>query len=138
MMGELSSGTYYSVFAFGISELQELSLLDNEEVKARIYSVGLGVKDLPVALDRIGSRRDQIFTERGRAKRVFGIQQRLDQITPYRGTITGLLDENGELLSIGRIERIGNGIVRITTSTEETPRTVELGAVVLSTRFDEI
>ena len=65
-------------------------------------------------------------------------QQRLDQITPYRGTITGLLDENGELLSIGRIERIGNGIVRITTSTEETPRTVELGAVVLSTRFDEI
>jgi len=65
-------------------------------------------------------------------------QQRLDQPTTHRGTITGLLDENGELLSIGRIERIGNGIVRITTSTEETPRTVELGAVVLSTRFDEI
>jgi polynucleotide 5'-hydroxyl-kinase GRC3/NOL9 len=72
--------------------------------------------------------------------RMFNVpkQQRLDQATSHRGTITGLLDDNGELLSIGRIERIGNGIVRITTSTEETPRTVELGAVILSTRFDEI
>ena len=65
-------------------------------------------------------------------------QQRLDQTTTRRGTITGLLDEKGELLSIGRIERIRNGTVRITTSTEEMPRTVELGAVILSTRFDEI
>jgi len=65
-------------------------------------------------------------------------QQRLDQATTHRGTITGLLDEKGELLSIGRIERIGNGVVRVTTSAEETPRTVELGAVILSTRFDEI
>jgi len=65
-------------------------------------------------------------------------QQRLDQTITRRGTITGLLDDKGELLSIGRIERIRNGTVRITTSTEETPRTLELGAVILSTRFDEI
>ncbi len=65
-------------------------------------------------------------------------QQRLDQTTTHRGTITGLLDENGELLAIGRIERIRNGIIRITTNAEETPRTVELGAVILSARFDEI
>ena len=65
-------------------------------------------------------------------------QQRLDQAATHRGTITGLLDEKGELLSIGRIERIGNGIIGITTSAEETPRTVELGAVILSSRFAEI
>jgi polynucleotide 5'-hydroxyl-kinase GRC3/NOL9 len=65
-------------------------------------------------------------------------QQRLDQTTTHRGAITGLLDENGELLAIGRIERIRNGITRITTNAEETPRTVELGAVILSARFDEI
>jgi polynucleotide 5'-hydroxyl-kinase GRC3/NOL9 len=64
-------------------------------------------------------------------------QQRLDQAT-HRGTITGLLDEKEELLSIGRIERVGNGIIRITTSAERTPRTVELGAVILSSRFEEI
>ena len=65
-------------------------------------------------------------------------QQRLDQTTKHRGAITGLLNEKGELLSIGRIERIGNGIACITTSTEETPRIVELGAIILSSRFDEI
>jgi polynucleotide 5'-hydroxyl-kinase GRC3/NOL9 len=65
-------------------------------------------------------------------------QQRLDQAISHRGTITGLLDEKGELLSIGRIERIANGIVSLTTTGEETPRTIELGAVILSSRFDEI
>ncbi len=65
-------------------------------------------------------------------------QQRLDQASMHKGTLAGLLDENGELLSIGRIERTGNRIIRITTSTEETPRTVELGAIILSSRFEEI
>jgi len=65
-------------------------------------------------------------------------QQRLDQTTSHRGTITGLLNEKGELLSIGRIERIGHGNIRITTSAEATPRIVELGAVILSSRLEEI
>ena len=64
-------------------------------------------------------------------------QQRLDQASMHKGTLAGLLDEKGELLSIGRIERIENGAIRITTSAEETPRTVELGAVILSSRFEE-
>ena len=65
-------------------------------------------------------------------------QQRLDQTSAHKGTLAGLLDENGELLSIGRIERIGNGIIRITTKTDETPRTVEIGAVILSSGLEEI
>ena len=65
-------------------------------------------------------------------------QQRLDQTSMHKGTLAGLLDENGELLSIGRIERIGNGIIRIATKAEETPRTVEIGAVILSSGLEEI
>jgi polynucleotide 5'-hydroxyl-kinase GRC3/NOL9 len=65
-------------------------------------------------------------------------QQRIDRDSTHRGTLTGLLDEKGVLLSIGRIVRIGNGIVRVTTTAKEMPRTVELGAVILSSRFDEI
>ncbi len=65
-------------------------------------------------------------------------QQRLDQTSMHKGTLVGLLDEKGELLSIGRIERIGNGIIRITTKAEEAPRTVEIGAVILSPRLEEI
>jgi polynucleotide 5'-hydroxyl-kinase GRC3/NOL9 len=65
-------------------------------------------------------------------------RQRIDRDSTYKGTLTGLLDEKGVLLSIGRIVRIGNGIASITTAAEEMPRTVELGAVILSSRFDEI
>ena len=65
-------------------------------------------------------------------------QQRLDQPSMHKGALAGLLDENGELLSIGRIERVGNGIIRITTKAREKPRTVEIGAVVLSSRLEEI
>jgi polynucleotide 5'-hydroxyl-kinase GRC3/NOL9 len=66
-------------------------------------------------------------------------QQKLDYTSTHKGTLAGLLDENGTLLSIGRIVRIGNGAVRVTTTTTEgRPRTVELGAVILSSRFDEI
>ena len=65
-------------------------------------------------------------------------QQRLDQTSMHKGTLVGLLDEKGELLSIGRIERIGNDIIRIITKAKETPRTVEIGAVILSSRSEEI
>jgi hypothetical protein len=72
--------------------------------------------------------------------RMFNVpkQQRIDQTTTHRGTIAGLLEENGEMLSIGRIVRIENGVIRVTTTAEETPRVVELGAVILSSKFDEI
>lgn len=65
-------------------------------------------------------------------------QQRIDQDVTHRGTLAGLLDQEGMLLSIGRIVRIQSGIVHVTTATEERPRIVELGAVVLSSRFDEV
>jgi polynucleotide 5'-hydroxyl-kinase GRC3/NOL9 len=65
-------------------------------------------------------------------------QQRLDQASRYKGTLVGLLDEKEELLSIGRIVRIENDIVRITTVAKRTPKTVELGTVILSSRFDEV
>ena len=65
-------------------------------------------------------------------------QQRIDQDSAHKGTLAGLLDEEGILQSIGRIMRIGNGTVRITTTAQETPRIVELGAIILSSRFDEI
>ena len=65
-------------------------------------------------------------------------QQRIDQDSTYKGTLAGLLDEEGMLLSIGRIARIQNGFLRVTTTTGEKPRIVELGAVILSSRFDEV
>jgi polynucleotide 5'-hydroxyl-kinase GRC3/NOL9 len=65
-------------------------------------------------------------------------QERIDQDSTHKGTIAGLLDQEGMLLSIGRIVRIQSEIVRVTTAAEERPRIVELGAVILSSRFVEV
>jgi polynucleotide 5'-hydroxyl-kinase GRC3/NOL9 len=65
-------------------------------------------------------------------------QQRINQASTYNGTLAGLLDEKGMLISIGRIVQIRNSIVRIATNAKVTPRIVELGAVTLSSRFDEV
>ena len=65
-------------------------------------------------------------------------QQRIDQGSFHRGTLAGLLDENGALLSIGRIAEIRNETIRITTPAQDQPTTIELGAIVLSSRFEEV
>ena len=65
-------------------------------------------------------------------------QQRLDQRSTHRGTLAGLLDENGALLSIARILEIRNGTTRLTTSTQKNPTAIELGGIVLSSRFAEV
>lgn len=65
-------------------------------------------------------------------------QLRLDHDEDLRGILAGLLDDEERLISIGRVERIGNGLLTLTTAPKESPRTVELGAVVLSRSFEEI
>lgn len=65
-------------------------------------------------------------------------QERIDQKASHRGTLAGLLDNEGALLSIGRIERIEAGLARVTTPLTEMPRIIELGAVVLSSAFNEV
>ncbi len=55
-----------------------------------------------------------------------------------RGVLVGLLDEGENLLSIGRVESLRNELLTIRTSAVETPRIVELGAVVLSPSYEEL
>lgn len=65
-------------------------------------------------------------------------QQRLDKRFSHRGTLAGLLDSEGSLISIGRVLELRDGVIRITTEAYEQPATVELGAIVLSSRFEEV
>ncbi len=64
-------------------------------------------------------------------------QLRLDTNDDLRGVLAGLLDEKEDLISIGRVQRVGNGLITLTTAMEEFPTIVELGAVVLSSTFEE-
>ena len=65
-------------------------------------------------------------------------QLRLDVNENLRGVLAGLLDEDETLISIGRVERLENGLLSLTSQTVESPRIVELGAVVLSPSFEEV
>lgn len=55
-----------------------------------------------------------------------------------RGLVAGLLNQNEELLSIGRINRIENGKVIVEAKTDETPTILEIGNVALSSKYDEV
>jgi polynucleotide 5'-hydroxyl-kinase GRC3/NOL9 len=56
----------------------------------------------------------------------------------FRGSVVGLLNQNEELLNIGRINRVENGKPLVETRTDETPTTIEIGSVALSSRYDEV
>lgn len=65
-------------------------------------------------------------------------QLRLDRNEDLRGVLAGLLDGEEKLLSIGRVEGVRNGLITVKTALEESPRILELGAVVLSPSNEEI
>ncbi len=55
-----------------------------------------------------------------------------------RGLIAGLLDENELLQSVARVEGLRNDVLRLWTVPAGTPRTVELGSVILSSKYTEL
>jgi len=65
-------------------------------------------------------------------------QERFDRSSEHKGAIAGLLVVDGSMHAIGRVVRIDNGILRVTTNATQVPKIVELGAVVLSSRFEEM
>src|SRR2546425_7419063 len=56
----------------------------------------------------------------------------------FRGLVAGLLNQNEELLSIGRINHVDNGKVVVETKTIEKPTILEIGNIALSSKYDEV
>jgi hypothetical protein len=56
----------------------------------------------------------------------------------FRGLVAGLLSQNEELLSIGRINHAENGKVVVETRTDEMPAILEIGNIALSSKYDEV
>lgn len=56
----------------------------------------------------------------------------------FRGFVAGLLNQNEELLSIARINRVEAGRVLVETRTGETPTILEIGNVALSSKYEEV
>ncbi len=98
----VSENIYKTVFAFSLTELQQLELLENDEINAHIYSAGTGVGDviLPDILKRVEEEKNKIYKNGGTAQIVPRITKELDRVRSeisdikkdlerYKSTITG-------------------------------------------------
>ena len=65
-------------------------------------------------------------------------QLKIPERENLRGLIAGLLDENELLQSVARVEGLRNDVLRLWTVPAGTPRTVELGSVILSSKYTEL
>jgi polynucleotide 5'-hydroxyl-kinase GRC3/NOL9 len=65
-------------------------------------------------------------------------QSILQPFRKLRGLLSGLLNENGDLLSIARIREVTSDLLVVETRGLEEPTHVEVGNVVLSSKYEEI
>lgn len=64
-------GIFRNVYAFGLSELQEVSSLKGGQVGAQLLSTGLGTRaNLTAVLDSLAAERDKLYVPKGRNKPV--------------------------------------------------------------------
>jgi len=56
----------------------------------------------------------------------------------FRGFVAGLLNQNEELLNIGRINRVDGGRILVETRTNEMPAILEIGNIALSSKYEEV
>ena len=78
----VSENIYKTVFAFSLTELQQLDLLENDEINAHIYSAGTGIGDvtLPDILKTVEEEKNKIYKHGGTAQIVPKIIKDLDMI----------------------------------------------------------
>src|SRR5215467_2253390 len=65
-------------------------------------------------------------------------QMKLRERENFRGLVAGLLDEKDHLQSLARIEGLTNNVLKLWTVKKDSPSTVELGSVVLSSKYAEM
>ena len=82
LLHSVSENIYKTVFAFSLTELQQLDSLENEEINAHIYSAGTGVGDviLPDILKAVDEEKNKIYKHGGTAQIVPKIIKELDMI----------------------------------------------------------
>lgn len=82
LLHSISENIYKTVFAFSLTELQQLDSLENDEINAHIYSAGTGIGDvtLPDILKTVEEEKNKIYKSGGTAQIVPKIIKELDMI----------------------------------------------------------
>ena len=82
LLGGISQSVFESVYAFGLTELNQLKLIDNQELNTLLYSIGLGSSiSLADVNSRLVSEMDSIYKPRGRKPELNRVLEQLREIT---------------------------------------------------------
>ncbi|SDI62871.1 ATP-binding protein [Paenibacillus naphthalenovorans] len=80
LLGGITPELFRSLFAFGLTELQELGTLQSDEISGFLYSAGLGASgtELRTAEKKLAQELEQLFRPRGRTPLINRALQDLD------------------------------------------------------------
>ncbi len=92
MLGNVTSGIFQTIFAFGIDELQSIESLPADAISGRIYAAGLGAEKLPETAIRFQREASEIFLPRGRVQPVAQIFRELEEIDRELAQTRALLE----------------------------------------------
>ncbi len=103
-LSRLLAGTtrelYENVFAFGLTELQKIESMRNEEIASHIYSAGMAAAGSnPLGFrQRLDDKRRDYFLERGKNQQVTRIFDRIQALQRDIEPLQQLPEEHGKLL----------------------------------------
>ncbi|MCR4426294.1 MAG: hypothetical protein NUW23_08930, partial [Firmicutes bacterium] len=108
--GNMSKTLYSNIFAFGLQELSELSSLESDEVRSRIYSAGagLGTRTLPSAQQVIKSQLDRAFKPSGKVPIINALEATVTSIQKDLHALEADPEAYNHL--IAEIERVGEEV----------------------------
>lgn len=99
LLGFATRDLFLNIFAFSLSELQRVDSLDNEAVKATIYSAGMGTgsQSLPEIYKDLDNVLGQIFKPGGSKPEINSILRQLDEVRRDLRSLSGNINRYDEL-----------------------------------------
>ena len=117
LLGHHTKDVFESVFAFTLDELHSDELLKDDKVNNQIYSAGMGVVRLPVALKEIEGRKVGIFLKGGSKHKIAGIANDLKDIESSLQSVANSAAKFGNLRD--RLDCIEKESKRVAIQREE-------------------
>lgn len=101
IIGEITSDVYSNVFAFGLSELEEVRTLHSDEISGYLYRSGYGVSAAAVmeAEKRIAQEMERLFKPRGKRQLLNVLAERLDEVNMRLRQSRGDADKYHDMLA---------------------------------------
>ncbi|NLM69675.1 MAG: AAA family ATPase [Firmicutes bacterium] len=98
LLGGISQSLFETVYAFGLDELQQLKLLDNNDLNSLLYSIGIGSTiSLADIEGKLINAMDRIYKPRGRKPELNQVLDQLQEINSKLRESSRVTDEYRQL-----------------------------------------